>query len=241
VIERGRIEAVFDAVSDVLPFRYAQWLVEDPQTRDYRVAAARFPEGASCYDVAHRTGVIGQVFRLRRPLLVEAARAHPLYDPYDPAVEWELTIPLFLGVNLQAVLNLEGEGRPVLSPERWEALRARVAAEAHREIPPKLPRAGDEWKLETEWFEVRQLPGRAGRVSSLAGAAARSGAWTLWVGSPSSDRCRVAPLAERIRGYSERLDVLVPPETPPGAQELEELQKLVEGRYQLVIVAGRAQ
>jgi len=43
----------------IIPYRYAQWFVEDPDYHDYRVVASTLPEGEEGYNVAHRTGVIG--------------------------------------------------------------------------------------------------------------------------------------------------------------------------------------
>jgi len=232
-LERTRIEALFETLANVLPFRHAQWLVEDPQTRDYRVAVARFPEGASCYDVAHRTGVIGQVFRLRRPLLVEAARAHPLYDPYDPAVDWELTVPLFLGAEMTAVLNLEGGGQPDLTQERWKALRAQVTATTGRKTPPQRPKVGDNWRFDTEWLESRELKGGPKKALSHARTVAQKKVWTLVTVKRTTEK---RSLAECIRGDSAFLDLFQPKRSSPSAGEHEELKELVEGRYQMVIL-----
>src|SRR6266487_4290682 len=89
--------ACLEHIEAVLSYRYAQWLVEDPLTWDYRVVAARIPAGGEGYSIAHRTGVIGQVFRTGRAIVVPDTRSHPLYDPFDTRIDWEVAIPVWRG------------------------------------------------------------------------------------------------------------------------------------------------
>ena len=116
-------------LSDVLPFVHGQWLIEDPNTWDYRVIAYRVPTGHPQYDTAHRTGVIGQVFRTEKSIVVLDVRNHVLYDPFDEEVGWELALPTRQDDRLTAVLNLEGSGSLELQPTTWHDVAQAIEAE----------------------------------------------------------------------------------------------------------------
>lgn len=180
--DRETYRHCLESLRSVIPYSYAQWVVEDPDDHDYRVAAAVLPEGEPGYDVAHRTGVIGQVFRTRKAIVVPDVWNHPLYDPFDATVDWELCFPVFAGPEMKAVLNFEGQG--ALETAGWEHVR-RVAAEATSySPPPSLPPAGDSCLVETRRFELRTGRGGACRpdVVELARAVARGGETTLLIG-----------------------------------------------------------
>src|ERR1700729_2007458 len=89
-----------DEIQEAFASTYCQWIIEDPDTRDYRVMTSLRPGGQNGFDVAHRTGVIGQVFRLKKPIIVPDTKNHPLYDAFDQSVAWELCFPVFAGKHL---------------------------------------------------------------------------------------------------------------------------------------------
>ena len=97
------------------------------------------------YDTAHRTGIIGQVFRTGRTLFAPDVAHHPLYDPFDPAITWELCFPVCAEGRLVAVVNLEGAGtldidqatvirKGRLQPFSLEAIKAAFAGVPRDEV-----------------------------------------------------------------------------------------------------------
>src|SRR5688572_13480429 len=119
----------------VVPHQYGQWVTEDADNHDYRVVESIIPEGTEGYDVAHRTGIIGQVFRIEKLIWAPDVNSHPLYDPFDDAIDWELTFPVFLDGNLQAIVNLEGGGSIEFGANTWERV-CRVVEETTQCKPP---------------------------------------------------------------------------------------------------------
>jgi hypothetical protein len=90
----------------VAPYLFAQWLYEDPLTLEYRVGVEA---GQDSFAVAHRTGIIGQVFRTGAPVLLRDVRSHPLYDPFDSSIAWECAIPFTALDGTRLVVNFEGK------------------------------------------------------------------------------------------------------------------------------------
>lgn len=174
--------ACLDRLRSLIPYRYAQWIVEEPGNHDYRVVASIIPEGEQGYDIAHRTGVIGQVFRTSKTIIVPDALNHHLYDPFDHTIGWELCFPVFKGAALMAVVNFEGTG--VADVGDWARVR-KIVEEMTTFLPPTTaPAAEDSCLVETRLIEVGA--GREGvresDVIELARAVARGGESTLLVG-----------------------------------------------------------
>lgn len=176
-------QSCLSKLTEIIPSRYAQWLIEDPETHDYRVVAAILPDGESGYDVAHRTGVIGQVFRTAKSIVVPDTRNHPLYDPFDDAIDWELCFPAFAEGNLTAVVNLEGSGELCIGEESWDRV-CRVVEEA---VQYRAPASSPETDL-SFFIKSRKIVIRAERddgasdIVDMARATARGGETTLLVG-----------------------------------------------------------
>ncbi|HJQ25468.1 MAG TPA: GAF domain-containing protein [Blastocatellia bacterium] len=231
---------------------YAQWVVEDPASHDYRVVAAILPANESGYDVAHRTGVIGQVFRIAKPILVPDAQNHPLYDPFDHTIEWELAFPVFDGGQMIAVINLEGSGSLDAGDEHWRRV-CQAVEETTWCAPPPPPQASDPCLIETVPMLIQTINGddqRAGIVG-MARTLARAGRSTLLVGHyPDLLRGRGPTMVEASRqgldasycyfGVERRLDLLA---TGPATQD-ELLQSrgnwwdTCNGRYAFVLVTS---
>lgn len=225
-----KLQRALGHLETLLPYTYAQFLAEDDE-RDYRVIAARIPGGGTGYAVAHRTGVIGQVFRGRRAIVVADTRNHPLYDSYDATVDWELAIPLFRDGALAGVLNVEGCGAMALPLETWNRLSRVVAEATNCAIPASPPDARAEVVVPTKRLSCandRELMETARRL-------ANEGRSVLVIGVPSaSDDIETGgmPLAERVHGVDAGIDAV--------ALEYAAFQrlggwKLVDGRYDFVI------
>src|SRR6185436_7821856 len=148
------LEIALSRVAGFFPLRYAQWVVQSPETWDYLVVASRFPLDGSCYDIAHRPGVIGQVFRRERPIFLAAAQEHALYDPFDPSVEWELAVPLFDGERVAAVLNMEGTNSLSLDSGLWRNFADLLLSTTGWLLPEAAPRDGEVWMVRSEHLRI---------------------------------------------------------------------------------------
>jgi hypothetical protein len=222
--------------------------VEDSGSRDYRVVASIVPEGETGYDTAHRTGVIGQVFRTEKPILLADARNHPLYDTFDSNIEWELCFPLLLKGKLDAVINLEGAGLLDVSPNTWRSIGESIIKATQHQIA-SAPQSDDPWRIPTTEVVVTQdqIDSSNNSVVGLARALARDGKYTLLVGDyPALLRGRSPGLADIegsgltasycFYGVEPRLDLLA---TGTGSEE--SLLKTnwwdhCDGRYSFVIL-----
>jgi len=256
-VARARIGACLDALREYWPCRYAQWVEEDPRTRDFSVVASRSPEGAQSYEVAHRTGVIGQVFRRRRPIWLPDARTHPLYDLYDPEVRWELTVPCWRGLDLIGVLNLEGDASVELSAgeqgsRSWVSLVELIEEEMSCEVRSEELRAGESWFVTSTRATVPCQDGRSGVMAALdlGRFLAQAGRCGVVVGSlPVPARRGMPTLAEArredvprggcFRGFERGLDLL-PTGFSSGEEEVgwKDWWPLVDGRYDFVLIEG---
>lgn len=238
---------------EFIPFTYAQWVVEDADDHDYRVVASVLPEGEAGYEVAHRTGVIGQVFRTANAIAVPNTRNHPLYDPFDGGIAWELCFPIFRGAELKAVLNFEGVG--AFPAADWEQV-CRLVRETTSLAPATSgPLAGGPCLVETRRFEVR-TGGDAARPADLvelARAVARGGRSTLLIGHyPELLRGRGPTTVEAVKeglgvsycyfGVEPRLDLLA---TGPATEFTSENQMgwwdNCRGRYAFVLLGVESQ
>jgi len=226
----------------LLPYAYAQFVAEDATTRDYRVVAERIPGGSAGYSVAHRTGVIGQVFRRQCAIIVPDTRNHPLYDPYDTAVDWEIAIPLFRENALVGVLNVEGCGTLAPQPEQWNGILRLVAAETGHGMPGSPPDAQSGVLVQTQcsfFADERELVETARHLASDGRSVLMIGALPEF--APSShptlndvEQGRI-PLAECIRGVDRCIDALIL--NGGGLRLFESLGgwPLVDGRYEFVL------
>ncbi len=135
---------LLNAVNAVLPNRCSQWLFEEPDSGDYRVLAHRLPHSEAGYAIAHRTGVIGQVFRTQQAILVPDARNHTLYDAYDSSIDWELALPVRGTDSLNLTLNVEGQGAIALTQDLWSRIGKALSKKADGwRIPLRPPRPND--------------------------------------------------------------------------------------------------
>jgi hypothetical protein len=213
----------------IVPYQYSQWVIEDANNHDYRVAVSIIPDGEEGYDIAHRTGVIGQVFRTAKSIMVPDARNHPLYDPFDTGIDWEFCFPLLVDGNVAAVINLEGTGALGLNLDDWVRI-CRVVEETTRCHPqPGLPEPDAPCLIKTRLMFVRA--GSEGNQPSdiveMARAIARGGQSTLLVGHyPDLLEGRGPTMADASQqglgvsycyfGVDQRLDLLA---TGPAAEE----------------------
>jgi hypothetical protein len=245
-----RIEAVIgglERIAATLPYSYAQWLVEDPVTFDYRVVAERIPSCADGFAIAHRTGVIGQVFRTGRAILVPDTSAHPLYDPFDSDVDWELAVPVWEGKNLSAVLNLEGRGSLDLRIDQWRAVGA-IVSTIGGSIGAQRPDLKASGLVKSRRADFDSTSPGARDVPGIGARLARRGHTVLMIGHfPDEQNTGVTvcdaesqhlPLAECVMGVAARLDRIELGSTTDGPAAFERLGgwSLVEGRYELLLV-----
>jgi hypothetical protein len=219
----------------VAPYRYAQWLYEDKKTLEYRVAASA---GGDSYVVAHRTGIIGQVFRTGAPVFVRDVRSHILYDPFDPSVVWEWAAPFTALDGTRLVVNLEGQ-------EQW-------ADSDHllRRLPDffrELPLRGFPSSIPEETPILRANPTTMLRACE---ALAYAGQWVAAIGffpehAPADHLTyqealkNNLPLAECIFPCRPRLDLFLLSDQPvPDLTPA--LRLLGSGRYHAIITQGQA-
>jgi hypothetical protein len=151
----------------IVPFRYAQWIYEDPHDLEFRVAADASQDS---FAIAHRTGIVGQVFRTGHPVFLADVRTHPLYDPFDPEIMWECVLPFTTTDGGRVVLNLEGvdgwsdaDGLVTRLPDLLGALPLTG-------YPTRLPRT------------LAALSGDAAALLAKCEELARAGHWVAVVG-----------------------------------------------------------
>lgn len=220
------LSSALEKLEALFPYTYGQFLVEDSRTFDYCVVAERIPGGGEGYAIAHRTGVIGQVFRTRRAIAVPDTRRHPLYDPYDTSVDWELAVPLFRGGAFAGVLNLEGGG--TLPGNHWDDVARVLAACSLTAMPPDAE-AGVLVQTRRAFFaDEHELIDAARRLAGEGRSVLMVGPFPefAWAGDAH------APLAECIHGIAANIDVLQSNGDGLGTLGW----SLVEGRYEFVLV-----
>jgi hypothetical protein len=246
------LEAILGQLSEVLPLTYAQWVIESPAVWDYRVMVSRSPAGADCYDIAHRSGVIGQVFRRERPIFIPDARTHPLYDVYDPLVEWELALPLRDKGALVSVLNLEGGGNLEISGVLWQQLRKILFSETGLQLSEGVPKPGEAWMVKTTCVRISGTTEPAADAALRLGRAAAGGGLSVLIaGALNLPASSIYPTIEEalatdvslggcFRGGGRRLDLLQVGVS--GALRAEETPwwSLADGRYDFVLLARGA-
>lgn len=229
------------------PYSYAQWVIEDPESHDYRVIASIIPEGEQGYDVAHRTGVIGQVFRIEKPILVPNARNHPLYDPFDKTIEWEIAFPVFADESMSAVVNLEGTDILEVAPELWLRLAELVYESTGCRMPSSLPTPDSSTLIKTRRVAIREASDDD--IIDVARGLARDGSSTLLVGHyPDLLRGRTPTLDEAIEqglspsycyfGFECRFDLLAtgPVTKRDLLDNLTTWWHTCDGRYSFVLI-----
>lgn len=251
-LEIDTIQQCLSLLQTIIPFRYAQWLIEDSQNHDYRVVAAVLPAGEVGYDVAHRTGIIGQVFRLEQAILAPDVGQHPLYDSFDSAIDWELCFPVFAQTELAAVVNLEGDGRIDLLPEMWYHFGEIVEENTQFHLSSSVPQVDSSYLIETRRIVIDgdSVDNQRINIIEMAQGIARGGQDTLLVGDYPEILCDRRPtLAEAIQqgvdvsycyfGVERRLDLLAT--GPMSQQDLLEKKidwwKTSQGRYTFVLEA----
>jgi hypothetical protein len=235
-----------------LPYLYAQWLIEY-QNGDYRVVAAEGADGNESFDVAHRTGVIGQIFRTESPIWIGDVKGHPLYDPFDERVTWEIALPAFTPSGKVAVLNLEGSGKLGEVKRTWRRIADVVQRETGFCVSQKPPAIG-----KIEWWETRYIGvtfgdsrKRSALLLDLVNALAARGEWVVIIGNvPTPKRSDYPTFAEAtargvaatacIRPLCARVDALATGnlKSQERAKCLRSCRKLVEGRYQWAVTLG---
>src|ERR1044071_1600194 len=248
-LDLNAMSACLEHLEAMLSYRYAQWLVEDLVTWDYRVVAERIPAGGEGYPVAHRTGVIGQGFRTRRAIIVPDARSHPLYDPFDPRIDWEVAIPVWRGESLAALLNVEGSGSLALHGNQWNAgadLVSDTTGWSMQASPPD-PTALVAVKTRRAIFSARtgerDVLEAAKRLADRGSTGLVIGAFAEVVRSDNHSVCeaeaRRLPLASCVCGIAQRLDILPLGSAADSMRTFERLGgwKLVDGRYEFVFIA----
>ncbi len=241
-------DKTLESLRGVLPFTYAQWVEESRLTSDYAVVASRSPQAAAGYDIAHRPGVIGQVFRRGRPIFIPHVNTHVLYDLFDPGIEWELTLPLNDGT-LAAVLNFEGSGTLDLDKSLWKDLGALLFSQTGLELAGAMPEPGEAWMVKTNLVEISGERPQSVNVALRLGRAAATGGLNVLVAGaldlshnpayPSVDESLAAgvPLGGCFRGGGSRLDLLeVAAHT--GSDEDSAWWSLADGRYDFVLRAS---
>jgi hypothetical protein len=228
---------------------YAQWIIEDPADCEYRVVASLIPDAAESYDTAHRTGIIGQVFRAEQSILAMDVRNHPLYDTFDDSIDWELCFPVFTHETLDGVVNLEGAGELTIDNDLWATILRLVEETIGCQPPASLPAGNSAHFFRTRQFLIRTAAGEnPDAVMELAQATAHGGEHTLLVGDyPSLVRGRGPSITEAVQrdlGISycffpvrKRLDLLA---TGLRADDVMRMHtnwwRLCDGRYEFVLI-----
>jgi hypothetical protein len=233
-------------IQSLLKSRYCQRLVENPDDHDYRVLECLLPEGEIGYDIAHRTGVIGQVFRLEQPIFVPDTAHHPLYDPFDKNISWELCFPLFADRQMASVINIEGNGRLELNHEMWRALDAAVRENTQFRLPSVMPVAAAPCLTDSRQIVILD---QQSNVTDMARAIAAGGSSTLLVGDfPKLLGSRSPDMAEAAAqhlsasycffGVAPRLDLLATGCLTRAQILANDMNwwELANGRYAFVIV-----
>lgn len=230
-----------------LQFRYAQWIIED-SNHDYRVIASVTSTGERGYDIAHRTGIIGQVFRTSQPIFATDVRRHILYDSFDDAIDWELCFPIFRNNRLYAVINLEGAGTITLTKRQWNEIRQSIKDVRRCEPPVVRPRTNSMILLNTQQIVVPSEVDDS-EIVETARNLASTGASTVLVGDYPDLVCgrgptvaealaRNLPMSYCFFGVEKQLDLLA---TGPGLDLLEQVRAdcwhQCKGRYSFVVVS----
>ncbi|MBV9157815.1 MAG: GAF domain-containing protein [Acidobacteriaceae bacterium] len=182
--EATAVERCLHELTTALPFRYCQWLIENPDYFGYEVIASVLPDGETGYAVAHRTGVIGQVFRQKQPIFLADARKHTLYDVYDHTILWELCLPVFAGAELCGVINFEGTKRVDVNEQLWSTIDTIVYKNTNYCLPRNVPIPNAAHFVDTIQLAV-PANGRQNQRASMTAvghALAAGGASTLLVG-----------------------------------------------------------
>ena len=227
---------------------YAQWIIEDPSDCEYRVVASLLPHGADGYETAHRTGIIGQVFRTEESILAMDVRNYPLYDTFDNSIDWELCFPVFDDGAVAGVVNLEGSGELTISRDSWAIIVRSVEQTTGYRAPASLAMSDSVRLFETREFFISAVPGKnAEALIELAQATARSGKHTLIVGDyPHLVRDRGPTIAEAVQrglgisycffAVEKRLDLLATGQSPNDVLQAYPLwRNLCDGRYEFVL------
>ena len=253
MIDLSVLNRCLQRLSGLLPFVHGQWLIEDPKTWDYRVVAYRVPTGHPQYDIAHRTGVIGQVFRTEEPIIVPDVRNHVLYDPFDEEIGWELALPVRHDDTLAAVLNLEGSGSLEVQRSTWSDVTQAIEAETGWRVRSDPPEPHDSRVVATRFERVPSSHSDtlAQAIAFAQTIADRDTSVLLVANSPHSAaarRCPTvaeainqgSPLGECVFGIARRLDFLA-----LGSGTEEEIivkphhwRDIVDGRYEIVLSAN---
>jgi hypothetical protein len=236
-------------VQALLPCQYAQYVIENPDDHEYSVIASVVPVGGEGYATAHRTGIIGQVFRLEQAILAPDVAKHPLYDPFDSSIQWELCVPLFRAGRMIAAINLEGAAALEVCQEEWDRISNVVRDTTGCIVPPAPPAAECNGLVHTRRIVIRPGDSNCDRaaVVILARTLARGGASTLLVG-PFADLLRNrAPNMEQAQmqglgvsycyvGVERRLDLLdTGALTPDSAVDVMNWWRTSNGRYEFVV------
>jgi len=247
---KNDIEFVLDLLSSLLPYSYAQWVTESSSTWDYTVVASRFPSGGDCYEIAHRPGVIGQVFRRERSIFIANAQTHPLYDVFDPSVKWELAVPLLEDGCLAAVLNLEGNGYVELNDARWRSLGDVIYEKTGLQLPDAAPPADEAWMVKTTRVKIAETTELSAVAAALqlGRAVASGGMHVLVAGALDLPKSITYPAVEEaltngfplggcFRGGGLRLDLLQIEASGVAHLADSPWWSLADGRYDFVLVA----
>ena len=248
--DSARIRQSLDRLQTIVPCQYAQWLIEDRHNHDYQVIASVIPEGAEGYDTAHRTGVIGQVFRLEQSIMVPDVRNHPLYDPFDTEIDWELCFPVFFDGQMKGIVNLEGSGALELGVEAWERVCQLVEETTNGRPPRSEPKAGGSCMVESRRLVIQTNAEseRGSDTAAVARAIARGGESTLLVGHyPDMLQGRGPSIIEASRqrlgvsycyfGVEPRLDLLATgPETQEVLRRNKDWWNNCNGRYAFILL-----
>lgn len=207
--------------------------------------AAIVPEGAESYSTAHRTGIIGQVFRTEESIAAADVHDHPLYDTFDDCVDWELCFPLFRDGVLESVINLEGKGELRSDHELWASVCQVVEQTSGFRPAVTIPENVCHF-VKTRQFVIKAVADE--NVIDLAQAIAGGHKTTLLVGDYSNLlRDRGPSLLEAVQrslgishcffGVAKRLDLL---STGPNPSEVLRANPnwwdLCDGRYDFVLV-----
>jgi len=237
-------------VQALIPCRYAQYVVEDPDDHEYRVIASVVPTGEEGYATAHRTGIIGQVFRLEQAITAPDVGKHPLYDPFDASIQWELCFPLFRAGRMVAAINLEGASALEVCQGGWDRIGNAVHETTGCMVSPAPPAAGRDCLVHTRRIAIRPGDSNCGRadVVGLARTLARDGESTLLVGpfpeflrkrAPNMEEAQMQGLAVSYCyvGVEPRLDLL---DTgglmPDPCADVMGWWRTSNGRYEFVVV-----
>lgn len=246
-------DSVLLSLQSLCPFRYAQWVREDPLDCEYRVISAIVPDGAEGYATAHRSGIIGQVFRSQKSILARDVHNHPMYDPFDNSIDWEFCFPVSSEGTVQAAINLEGGGALKLDQALWSKISHIIEEITGCQAPASLPENDTCHLTTTRRFivNVALAENECSAMLEMARAIARGGKSTLLVGHYPDLLCGRGPtMAEASEqglpasycffGVEKRLDLLA---TGPGSDEVlrkhEDWWDHCAGRYEFVLLHDR--